>query len=109
MLEYLSSSYMMGRAMNKFLNWRRRLATVCVAALMICVCIFPLSVWSADPQPAANSGVVSVVATTSVPAHGQDNAANVRQRWLLGGLMLVLIVIAVWYLRSRKQSAGERE
>lgn len=50
-----------------------------------------------EPKP-----VTPVVATNAVPAHGQDNAQNVKQRWLLGGLMVLLIVIAIWYLRSGK-------
>jgi hypothetical protein len=41
------------------------------------------------------------------PSHGLDHAENLKQRWLLAGLMAVLIGIALWYLRSRKPRGNE--
>jgi hypothetical protein len=49
-----------------------------------------------------------IIAAAPPPSHGQDEAANVRQRWLLGGLMLVLLLIAAKYLHSKKQSDANK-
>jgi len=52
---------------------------------------------SSEPQPAA-------VATTPHP-HSQNNAENLRQRRILGTLMVLLLIIAGWHLsRGRHKS-----
>lgn len=44
------------------------------------------------------------IAASAPITHGQANAENIRQRWHLAALMVMLIAIAIWYLRSQKKS-----
>ena len=58
-----------------------------------------------EPLPQAKTPppvIPPVIAAAPAPHAAPDNSANKKQRPILLGLMLILIVIAAWYLSARK-------